>query len=759
MALLDPDAEKGLDNSSQPTHLRSEISRNESDFDTHVKTCAGLAQQVADDTQRLLAELERLRPDVKPAPHFNIFLQVWRNPLIRLSTVGSVAILDWYNYVEDPIDMSKALCLWAPVGQLLEMVSLWKVPSLENKPFLWVVKPFLILGSILLGIKLGGYIWRRLSRWKPKLFCPKKQRGVWLVPFLTFVITLFLSSRAWNLALGCCGHGSPLDSTSEEEVECEDRCATSNTHITNQDIGMVCQTCSWFADVISILVILDIVLQEPQMEQYLCIGERCAGALSKMSERWTKGKFRIYFLYFVFVASTAQAITLILRFGTRDDNIASHSEDEITIAGVQSHRSEVGRAFVSACVFCLDLCTIAQDPDFPTFANPMGIKMLGTDLVMDGKWANYGVLMIVMFLDTMNLLNLVVWYRPLIYGQYKGKDQRLWRITNSSLLGEITHSYALGEITHNQNLKASVDYTLRISEMGCWRTCPETRSGDFWTSKAQCCGDQILNSRYIGGSQTWKVGIGAMISTTMLLLILFHKKMQRTPKEQIRRCIVTDLKWTRRLQRNVTHYLHQMRLQRVQRVAEPAPPVSKHWLLAREKAVAAKKTPPVTQSCEMQCLSGIDDCSTSASLPAETETGTSISVGCVPSPSPLASSRASSAEKIISNVRVEQRSLLEGQQLTGDEDTEYARYLWVVTGKSIYALSNVPGHWQYEDLVYVIERSCDSSVPRDIMKLVTLEGLVLGPEVRVPRPGDFPRPIVFVQGHKGMSSIKTPQTS
>eukprot|EP00929_Paragymnodinium_shiwhaense_P078848 TRINITY_DN40901_c0_g1_i1.p1 TRINITY_DN40901_c0_g1~~TRINITY_DN40901_c0_g1_i1.p1 ORF type:complete len:745 (-),score=101.46 TRINITY_DN40901_c0_g1_i1:21-2255(-) len=656
------------------------------------RTCASTCAAAAEASQELLDELFRLRPDVKPHKHFNAFLRFWRRPMLRLSVTWTILALDWYNYLEDPVDKSLAPCFWTPVGQLLVILNWFSFP--ESRSWLAVLKPMLVGASCFFGVHLGRRFRQALAHRQCCTRFLKGARGTIIFPIAITAMLIVMSTQVWNLALGCCdavSNGPPAP----EARSCESYCATSNTWISNQNIGKACQILSWIGDVISVLAVLDIVMQELGHDLTFWIPFTEKSWRVDLSHIWA-GPWRMVILWTIFTVASFKVVKAIILFGQQ--GVPTTSVPQI-FGWLPVHRSECGRAVVSAIVFCLDLCTVSQDMDFPSFSNPLGIKAVGFNFVMDGKWLNYGMMYVVMGLDAMNLASQMYFYKPRLYGQYVGEGEILWRVTNHTLLDGLLHMTTPDEF--------NMTYAMRILEMACNRTCP----ADVKDS-TECCGDEMLSSRFRSDEKTgwwWRLGPLFMVASGLWLLYFLYWALKGSPREMCRRVATGEIIWIKR--QAIEESLRPR--QRARRAVQT-------HIEAPEESVHADAMKMVPLSWNHLSSSG---------------SGRDITGGVAASPS-------GGAEEVSSNRDVGSRCMDGDTKVTlayllPEEFLASQPFIWLVSGTGIYVVSGVD---DCESLIDVADSV--SAVPADSLLLQTLQRKNLS--VNKPLPPAELRPIVFV---------------
>lgn len=135
--------------------------------------------------------------------------------------------------------------------------------------------------------------------------------------------------------------------------------------------------------------------------------------------------------------------------------------------------NEGGRIAWASTVFMCDVLIVCQDWEFPTFDNPMDIKMLGTNwqtlsacsFTIPGKLVNFGPMFIVMMMDAYNVycqFNYGFIDAPMNYGQYLERSGRIWAVQNSSIAQFIRTEWEANSSAWDPLLSKSDDCAIAI---------------------------------------------------------------------------------------------------------------------------------------------------------------------------------------------------------------------------------------------------------------------------------------------------------
>jgi len=455
----------------------------------------------------LKEELFTAKPRFRSCGLFDRFIYWWRAPLTRLFLPVVLIVSDHVMYNSDPANQSLTNCRIAGLGHCKHLMNFSAAPDLLGAG----VKAAMGLGGLCAGWSLGRALQRHLGqrrRWE--MF--EGSRGGWMLPIFSVMLALFAQALLWNVVLTAVWG----------REACERYCATPDLGISNKDYARLTQTLASTCEVLGALSVLDMILQDSS--QYPGWGLlECGSCSVDIHSLWSDSCFRLVSFWTAFAAGIAI-------------NHAAFEAWEPSLPW-----TEVDRGMCASSLFLLDLLIITQDWEFPSFTNPFNIKLLGTEVVVNGKWMNYAVLLVTALLD-LNNFSVQVKYNPALYGQYADASGQIWMVRDVRWLESLDHS----------------DPSVLLSELrldvrrNCSTRCPEARGErgqlaaeeDFaWfnphAKRDHCCGDQMLPSRYVGYAEAHGNSFLLLASVPLLLslaLWTFLKMgLTRSPNELCRR--------------------------------------------------------------------------------------------------------------------------------------------------------------------------------------------------------------------------------
>lgn len=372
----------------------------------------------------------------------------WRHPVARITMALLILALDMALFFEDPVNDSQVEAVLPGLGHLYGFFFLW--PSSAGAVLLRVV---LCLVALVVGCTFGRQvIHHRLLRNRMRLDMFQDCKGTFAVMSCCCIVTLLVACLLYDLILGT----SELD---------------GSMRMTTSSFCKLSQCCSVSLDIIAIVMIVDSVLQDTKHYSHWLPGVKrfWVGA-------WG-GWFRIVATWAVTIAALALNMNSILSWDIGEDY------NQNTFGGI----SEVGRACLLSCIICCDLCTVAQDWDFPSFSKPLqvdGSRVLiaGTFVPelrfealpmvlrrlpkmpaalrrwapppgfftfhVTGSWLTYGPLLLVILVDLFCAKNQLL-YDPKNYGQYvlgSGEGNEAWRIWAIQDTAYLSEAYSKGVV-------------------------------------------------------------------------------------------------------------------------------------------------------------------------------------------------------------------------------------------------------------------------------------------------------------------------
>eukprot|EP00931_Biecheleriopsis_adriatica_P057319 TRINITY_DN33997_c0_g1_i1.p1 TRINITY_DN33997_c0_g1~~TRINITY_DN33997_c0_g1_i1.p1 ORF type:complete len:633 (-),score=78.69 TRINITY_DN33997_c0_g1_i1:5-1903(-) len=429
----------------------------------------------------------------------------WRHPVARILATLCVLFLDMYIYVEDPVNDSHILYTSFAMGPVLGLLTFWAAPT----PGLAVLRLTISLAAFALACYVGS---RLIAKWllreKLKMVAFASDAGSLCIVLLTASAFWHICARLYCVAVG---EGTDQVNNTSNEIFLLFRPSLDFRHV-----NQCWQVCSLFADMVSILTITDACLQDVRFYP---------NWVPRLKHVWCqslKGWVRVLSVWLVLIASTVISIWGIFNT-SKEENGAFVSQ--VWFGGTD----EGSRSIVAGFLIFFDLVVCMQDWDFPAFHEPLHLeaktKVLGLftteitfpwitrvlslipqpscrlwtrirphlpsadvfTLHIDGKWLQYGPLVIIMFIDI--YYTYIQWsYAPEWFGQYQDpRDQFIWGITDDATLEAAYDSGVL----KNASL---VSFAARRN----------ITSGDPLLAAAET--DVKLNSRYVGGLSSTHLG-------------------------------------------------------------------------------------------------------------------------------------------------------------------------------------------------------------------------------------------------------------
>ncbi|XP_050693016.1 transmembrane protein 117-like isoform X2 [Eriocheir sinensis] len=336
----------------------------------------------------------------------------FQHPWLRLIIAYLVIFCNFLLFAEDPVSHSHAESNIPVVGNVFSFVST-KYP---DEWFWRMIKVIMWLIAILCGMLVGkvlihGLIFKRMLRLK--MF--RDEQGSWMTMFLTVIVSLYMFSYVYNLIL-ILGH----------KESCRWQIG-SDMDVTNESMMKAAATCTWLGDLVTALMVTDMMLQDNLYPNWAPEFRR----LYRISN-----VPRILIFWFSYIVVAIVVIFLIV-----SDYI---SWDELNKGFVET--TELSRAFLASFILVMDLLIVMQDWDFPHFTSTIDVNLLGFStyilrwkylkISVTGKWFNYGIIFLVMILD-LNMWKNQIFYSPGPYGQYiDPNSSKVYTVEDSVFIAE-----------------------------------------------------------------------------------------------------------------------------------------------------------------------------------------------------------------------------------------------------------------------------------------------------------------------------------
>lgn len=386
-----------------------------------------------------------------------------RHPNMRLFVAFFITWLNFLIYAEDPVADSEGPASLPILGRSASLIfAQWPRPYAG----LVFAKIVCLLCALLLGPVFGRQIIHK------KLLSPRydmfsEDKGTFMIMFLTTIMFLFGWATVYNGIVG-----GVLD----DKEELDKFLLNDFLGIWNQSFMRGAATGTWLGDSVTFFMVLDMIMQDQR--SFLHWGPK---ARKFWREGW-KGRFRMVCFWGCMIGLTAIVVSVIFSGALKWDDMTGNWDLRTT---------ELGRAVLAGIITAMDLTIVMQDWEFPLFETAQEVMLPGLNfenidftflgscgecfrqpffhIYVNGKWFNYGIIMMVMLLD-MNMLKNQVVYVPEDFFQYTDPEGHVWTITNQTVI-------------HDRNITAR-SYAARL--------------------EAGQVGDFRLNARYVGHSYAVK---------------------------------------------------------------------------------------------------------------------------------------------------------------------------------------------------------------------------------------------------------------
>jgi hypothetical protein len=366
-----------------------------------------------------------IRDKTKKSPCLKWTFFCLKHPLTRISVALSVLILNFVVFIEDPISYSDQDAVFYGFGRVFNYVFTTYPPASEP---LWIA--FKVMSwsfCIVLGVVLGKYlIHDALLRDFLGLAVFKNDMGSWPVMTATTFGVLVFGTTIYNALIS--KYMILKDSETLQAYTLTDHLFLKETHF-----GKIALLATWLCDCLNLFVIIDTMLQDLFKYDKRRTRYGCSGNLCLRTQRFWDDSRRIVFFACAFLVLVATSFI-----------IASDIEyDWILYSKGRFSWDQTQRSLTCAMVIFLGVLMFVQDWDFPNFKNGgesnqmMGCgnrigcksKRVNCKFACNGKWVNYGALMIVLVLDTNLYINQMA-YVPKNYAQVADVDNYVWNIVN-----------------------------------------------------------------------------------------------------------------------------------------------------------------------------------------------------------------------------------------------------------------------------------------------------------------------------------------
>jgi len=362
---------------------------------------------------------------------------------------------------------------------------------------------------------------------------------------------LSLMAFAWvyNKALSLCGVEPPKGTMFEQP---DTWYLTSGTGVSFRTSANIIDSIVFVMDFITLALVLDLMLQDGSLYPDLLVVRKCNLRLW-WTETWG-GWFRLATTWVLFLLSFWLAMAFVWNQSRQHMQLHSLAQGGGWFAKANN---ELTRALVYATQFFFDSLIVQQDWEFPTFENEMQIAALGTNIVFEGRFFNYFMMVGVAMVDMKCLFSTVLLYDPKSTAQFTDSEKIIWSVTDPATINSM--SIATPTVFTLEERRAEgcfEDWTDEDKKQNPCRAyirepAPTFHSdidASIWGGFNRCCDERIQasydgnifqNDRGMGAVLLVLCLIPAMLSITMAI-ILGHF-MATSRKEMCRRVVLTKM--------------------------------------------------------------------------------------------------------------------------------------------------------------------------------------------------------------------------
>jgi len=396
-----------------------------------------------------------------------LFIWVWRHPFTRLSTALLIMTLNFLIYAIDPVVESRRDVNLPIIGSFWSILVLrWGSPYAALRVFICLIA---FIGGPVIGWYfvhrkfLKGYLKLRMFGYytdEEKKRIEEDDLDEYKGSWFTMTVTTIFWGYVWILLYSAIAPNEVDDWLGFSEYV----------------FGQITISLSWFGDLFTFFMILDSMLQSTKVE-----GEY--PWLDHSRDEWLAwgGYFRIVVFWVCFLFGS---IIVIVMVWIRNDSMFETWRLDANITTF-----ETARAFIAALIFALDLCTVTQDWDFPSFRNNEKIKIAGFNFFevsfppdwikeklpefpdsltfkINGKWMNYTPMVLVMGLD-MAAFIAIAFYKPGEFAQYIGPDKKIWSVSNYTEANQLGLQFDSSQTYDLLNYTARAGQCINVIEDWC----------------------------------------------------------------------------------------------------------------------------------------------------------------------------------------------------------------------------------------------------------------------------------------------------
>jgi len=442
----------------------------------------------------------------------------WRHPLLRLAAVWIILFTDFYIYGEDPVQDSHVNYLFFGVFEDM-FITAWP----KNKMTFKIIRIALCTFCLIFSLTFGRWV---IHHKILRDFCGLQMfhgtQGVGVVNFLTFVVCF---EYILPYPINYIESGTFDGPITEESV------------LKYYEWGKIWQSTAAIADVLSITMITDAVLQDRT------VWPKWAPGLKWLWNDACGGWVRVLSPYFFLGVFCPLIIHGLWSHHGKSNGI--YTVEEIMTAEFAT--TQWIRVLVAALLTMVDITTCLQDWEFPAYSSPADFKVVGTFMSdldipcfsnlfkrlfrctcipeefweclhfkMSGKWIAYLPAFGALGVDWWYMARTIFPYTPQKFAQYeRPTDCVIFSITDEDF---IARAYKAGEL-----LEDFVDQVTYEARKGIESDVP---------IHAKFC-DQPVWLKYV----PFALGIGAGVAFVVLVFraeYYWDKYTERVDQEQVK---------------------------------------------------------------------------------------------------------------------------------------------------------------------------------------------------------------------------------
>lgn len=447
----------------------------------------------------------------RKGPLVKIIFMVFRHPISRNILPFLVMFLNFLIYNEDPISYSEQETKIYGCGRIFNYYFRQYPPISEP---LWItLKVFSLFLWTTIGLLLGKYlIHDALLRDCFGLQLFRKDMGSWPVMAMTTSIVVFFGSYIYNTILR--NHFYLKDGS-------DNHIYILNDYIGSKEyqFGKLAVTLTWLCDYFNVFVVNDTMLQDAYINPKRESKYGCNNLPMKKVQRfWHNYRKPVFYI--------TTFMTLMITFFYMGSD---WEYDWLVKRKGHFAWNQYQRAFLCSFLIVFDICMFMQDWDFPKFKRGgKNVKMLGCGdragckskrfqfkLEFNGKWINFGALIMLLILDT-NLFVNQAFYVPADYTQLADRDGHVHNIFN-----EVNNN-------NNNNTDAIVNGTIidEISIIYCGNMTPDMRTIIFLNDTNTITTNAMIKYKCFNVSESFNIVYtaqnGSFIASSIIPILIIN---------------------------------------------------------------------------------------------------------------------------------------------------------------------------------------------------------------------------------------------